>query len=357
MEQAKRVEWIDVAKGIGLLLVVIGHTMTTPIRDASTVCMGIYTGIYFFHMPFMFYLSGRTFGMARERYERQKTGAFIAKKGRQLMLPYVVYGLLVYLLFTIANSVGSLNRILTDAGYGKQSVLQWLSGAVRGDNLYAYHLWYVYALFLATIVSYLLIKTGINMKYPFILLGIVCLVIRIYVPTAGWGVLNLTMKCYLWFAVGIYMDFSKWVKKTWSIIWQILAAIYLLLIMCDYKGWNASAGTLAYEGVKWIADVGLLLLFVHIAMLLQGILKKVFAYTGKNSYGIYLFHQPFFASGGGLVLYKVLRLPLPIAVLVTFVMCYLFPLLAIRLLETRPGSYLKPYFLGTAREVKGKKRG
>ena len=61
MSTAKRIEWIDVAKGLGLFLVVVGHAMTTPIRDASFLCYAIYTAIYFFHMPFMFYLSGRTF--------------------------------------------------------------------------------------------------------------------------------------------------------------------------------------------------------------------------------------------------------------------------------------------------------
>ena len=58
MTEQKRVEWLDVARGLGMLLVIIGHTMTTPIRQASFSAYAVYNAVYFFHMPFMFYLSG-----------------------------------------------------------------------------------------------------------------------------------------------------------------------------------------------------------------------------------------------------------------------------------------------------------
>lgn len=44
----KRVEWIDMAKGIGLLFVFLGH-LKTPF---------LATWIYTFHMPLFFFLSG-----------------------------------------------------------------------------------------------------------------------------------------------------------------------------------------------------------------------------------------------------------------------------------------------------------
>ena len=209
MSTAKRIEWIDVAKGLGLFLVVVGHAMTTPIRDASFLCYAIYTAIYFFHMPFMFYLSGRTFGMAEKRYASMNTGVFIGKKAKQLLVPYVVYGILVYLIFALANSVPKLNQILEDAGYGKQSIFAWGYGTLIGDNLYAYHLWFIYGLFLATIFSYLMGKYIKNSKRVLFITAILFLVIRVYVNTSYWGIANLVMKCYLWFVVGTYFDFSK----------------------------------------------------------------------------------------------------------------------------------------------------
>lgn len=46
----KRVEWIDLAKGLGMLLVILGHC----------VCFGgiMHNAIFAFHMPLFFILSG-----------------------------------------------------------------------------------------------------------------------------------------------------------------------------------------------------------------------------------------------------------------------------------------------------------
>ena len=353
MEKEQRVEWIDVAKGLGLLFVIIGHTMTTPIRGASHVAHGIYTAIYFFHMPFMFYLSGRTFGLSMNKYEQQKNGVILAKKSKQLLLPYVVYGAMVYFVFFIANQISSLGRILEGAGYGKQPISQWIYGVIIGDNLYAYHLWYIYGLFFMTIVSYFLCKYCKYRKTLMFGVGILCLVARIYVDTTYWGILNLVMKCYVWFVVGAFVDFSKYVRKIWSLVWQVLSLGYLFVIAMNLNDCNQNSGALAYEALKWIADVGLLMLCINVAMLQNKVVKKVFSYTGRNSFGIYLFHQPFFASGGGLVLYKVLGLPLVLAIVLTFGMCYVCPILLLKLLDQKYFENLKPFLLGTTRKKRG----
>src|SRR5512144_3032083 len=51
----KRLEYIDIAKGIGILLVVMGH------NDFSLVSPFFYKFIYAFHMPLFFFLSGMFF--------------------------------------------------------------------------------------------------------------------------------------------------------------------------------------------------------------------------------------------------------------------------------------------------------
>ena len=51
----KRIEWIDNAKGLGILFVIIAHVInhTQTLMSASTL-------IYTFHMPLFFILSGFT---------------------------------------------------------------------------------------------------------------------------------------------------------------------------------------------------------------------------------------------------------------------------------------------------------
>lgn len=52
MDKIKRIDWIDVAKGVGIFLMVMGHT---SMPDA------VNRWIYSFHMPLFFLLSGLVF--------------------------------------------------------------------------------------------------------------------------------------------------------------------------------------------------------------------------------------------------------------------------------------------------------
>lgn len=48
----QRINWIDYAKVLGMFLVIFGHTMQQPPLQQ------VHIGIYSFHMPLFFFLSG-----------------------------------------------------------------------------------------------------------------------------------------------------------------------------------------------------------------------------------------------------------------------------------------------------------
>lgn len=60
----KRIEWIDIAKGIGITLVSFGHLRN---GDGQSVWLpaldSLIAAIYLFHMPLFFLLGGMTFSM------------------------------------------------------------------------------------------------------------------------------------------------------------------------------------------------------------------------------------------------------------------------------------------------------
>lgn len=79
--QLARLEWVDVAKGIGIILVVTGHVWTRgPVRDL----------IYAFHMPLFFLLSGY---MSRPR----PMADFAMRQLRAMVMPYIAFLLLLAL--------------------------------------------------------------------------------------------------------------------------------------------------------------------------------------------------------------------------------------------------------------------
>lgn len=72
-----RIRWIDAAKGIGLLCVILGH-LGIPLVE---------TWVYFFHMPLFFFLSGLVFSGGKYDFQ-----TFLKKKLRSLVLPYFTLG-------------------------------------------------------------------------------------------------------------------------------------------------------------------------------------------------------------------------------------------------------------------------
>lgn len=77
-----RLTWVDNAKGIGILLVVLGHTYGIPVQ--------LHHIIYSFHMPLFYLLSGYTFraDSAAERIRTDGLKHSLLKLARAYLVPY-----------------------------------------------------------------------------------------------------------------------------------------------------------------------------------------------------------------------------------------------------------------------------
>lgn len=64
----QRLVWIDIAKGVGIIFVVVGHAgrgiLNAGVADEGGLLPVIDSAIYAFHMPFFFLLTGITFGLS-----------------------------------------------------------------------------------------------------------------------------------------------------------------------------------------------------------------------------------------------------------------------------------------------------
>ena len=81
----KRFEWIDILKGIGIILVVVGHSNFSFAK--ATTAMFIQKYIYSFHMPLFFFVSGYLF--VKDKYSNFKR--FLRVKTKTLMIPYFFF--------------------------------------------------------------------------------------------------------------------------------------------------------------------------------------------------------------------------------------------------------------------------
>jgi fucose 4-O-acetylase-like acetyltransferase len=90
---AGRLEWLDTAKGIGIVLVVAGHVLVAQ-DSAWKQVAGQF--IYMFHMPFFFMVSGYTLKV-------ESLGPFAYRRTLSLLVPYSVALLLMGLPATVVS--------------------------------------------------------------------------------------------------------------------------------------------------------------------------------------------------------------------------------------------------------------
>lgn len=131
-QNKNRIDWIDMAKGYGMLAVIIAHICSGP----------LHIWIYTFHMPLFFFLSGYVFNNNSGFVD------FLKKKAKALLLPYFSLGIPMIVFRTVLRlyqgkfSVDSTVELIKDVIIQKR---QWT-------------LWYIACLFFLNIFFYIVTK-------------------------------------------------------------------------------------------------------------------------------------------------------------------------------------------------------
>ena len=101
-----RKTWVDIAKGMGILLVCIGHTRMV---ENKIICSLIYA----FHMPFFFMIAGYCYD--ENRYKSY--GSYFVRKLKALAWPYIMLTFAVALITTVLFLHPERNEFVTLLGY------------------------------------------------------------------------------------------------------------------------------------------------------------------------------------------------------------------------------------------------
>ena len=168
-------ESVDYARGLGILLVVVGHTLRGVINsgllESSAATRFADDWIYAFHMPLFFFLSG----LFAERSADKGPRRFVADKLRTIAYPYVVWSLL-------QTSVQILMSRHTN------SPASWHDLAI--DRLYVppMQFWFLYALFLCFLLFLVCWQMCLG-RWGFLGVVAALTIIRLQVGLGSWGVL------------------------------------------------------------------------------------------------------------------------------------------------------------------------
>jgi len=146
-----RYEWIDTAKGLGILLVVYGHCQPPE---------SINKFVYAFHMPLFFFISGFLF-----KKDKTGFGNFIIKKAKRLLLPYFVFSLISIPVEYARFRIGEVDSF---------SVISVISDFfnLHGAVVYNTPLWFLTCLFMSLLIFYFLVRLKFWVQISWIILSL-----------------------------------------------------------------------------------------------------------------------------------------------------------------------------------------
>lgn len=274
--------WVLIAKGIGIMLVVIGH-FHSP--DSPGYWDDIRRLIYSFHMPLFFMLSGFLYSHAKYSYPE-----LVTSKIKRLGYPFISIAALFFIIKYLAGKLFYLEHPV-----GMEGIYALLINPV---NSYMPLLWFVHALFLIFLI-YPPLRTiaGNNLSILFLIILINILIGNRY-PVIGNALANMPF-----FVIGVILRENGAARQTLvSGRWSTVAASMTLFILTYMLIQKMYAGHQAGYLMVLAAGVTGAICTMNISSLIDtsggSIGKVILVGTGTYSMTIYLFHTLFESAVG-----------------------------------------------------------
>lgn len=334
-----RIEIIDIAKCIAIIMVVLGHTATNNELLGSNLHL-FYKIMYSIHMPLFFFLTGMSIH-PKGLHSLNAWSDFLHKMILTIAIPYLVWAF-IYCQFSVENA----GRIL----YGSWEMLG-KAGSMTS-------MWYLSCLFLARIMTagIITLKEHFHVKGVRALLvpSALCMIIGAALPRIEIGYpweLQVAFVAAGFILLGIVFRISiieLSVQKGWVLCSLLLGSLllYTLTLLLRKDGFpimmmcKASYGSLlpalacAVFGGFAVLIASMLLKRMADEWLPQTDLKPI-VYLGQNTIGVFLLHkvmmQSFFIpllesvmTGAPIMLVRCIAAA--IAILVSIVLCWVIEL-------------------------------
>lgn len=272
MNSRGRNKEIDIAKGIGILLVVIGHSfpdVSTPEGIHVPLLRTMHDIIYTFHMPLMFFLAG----LLSKRILLLDSGRirYVYDRFIRLMIPYFAVGLFYMPMKLIMSKYASQPYDIRDFG------LIFLGENPDGG------LWYLYDLFLIQIILMLCCSVK-NVRFVVTLSAVISIVI-VCSRTSFYRIDDALY--YLFFsALGLLMgsEYDKVIRYTSKIMAGVCIGIFIISAICLIK-YDISL-------FRFICGVtGSACVFCLSRQVVNfSVISRVLCFLGKRTMDVYILH-------------------------------------------------------------------
>lgn len=276
MEPNKRIEYMDVARGLAMLLIFLGHTHT--IYSISRFC-------YLLNLSTFIIISGYFFN-------KNESLKLLLKKSLKIMIPALI-------VFWITRAV-DIYYLGKDYNFVKDTIFALSKNTIFDGVNSVGIVWYIPFLVMLRLVFYLISKISKNNIYiqggiTIVLtgLGIYLANKAIYLP---WS-FDLVLCTLVLFYIGHILKekdiLNKYIdeKIPWIVITIVFWTIFLFI---NRKYWNFEIATRRINPFGLFLSVSGCLMLIKVSYLIEkylGIISKPIKFIGKNSYWYFLSHS------------------------------------------------------------------
>jgi fucose 4-O-acetylase-like acetyltransferase len=280
-----RIIFLDVAKAICVILVVIGHYSPD---NSPFWYVDLHSIIYTFHMPLFMFASGYIYIATKKDINY---GSFIWKKVKRLIVPYIVTSFIIITLKLLSAGNMSVDNPVT-----LQSYLNMFYLPEAG-----YFLWFIWALWW----MFVLVPLFRTKKLRFLLL--IFSIIFYFIPfdLSQIFCLHQFKSMLIYFMFGVFCFENRFVQKSIA-EYKLLKVIYLslLFIGIEILFLLNSDGHGDTTIVKIYNYIGIITPFIGILFIIEiskficrkwngNCTNKILMIISGSSYIIYLFHTTF----------------------------------------------------------------
>jgi len=213
-----RLEWVDYARGLAILLVVYRHTMVGLRRsglDVPDLLYSIQEFLLNVRMPVFFLLSGVFLGQSFKKYS---AGVIFLKKVKTLLYPYLLWSVILISIQIFLNEYTNSNRTVKDYWY------------IVAQPRELDHMWYLLALFNTSSLMLLFSRWSLNHMAINVIAAIGLYFFHFYFT--DYSLVSDLMYNYIFLVIGVYgfQYVNKWEKIPVSrLVFYFLLAIPIFI--------------------------------------------------------------------------------------------------------------------------------
>ena len=323
---SKRIEYLDIARGIGILLVVLGH------NDFEAISLFVHQVIYSFHIPLFFFLSGYFINISIPFFD------FFKKRFNSLLKPFLFTIFLIYFTSISFEKMGfntAITRIVKSL-YGTGHYIDWVQ------------LWFLPELFVVSLYAFLFITLVNRLQNRWVTWGILLATLAFSLPFLKtfypftisvlgkqYELYGLPLGLDLVFLSGFFFILGNEIRqvtseKTFDNLLLLVGTGMGLVVLNYLFPYEIDFNIRQYESFPINTTEAILGIIFILALSRQielrtNRLASVFKYLGNISLIILLFHVPIQAFWGQKVMNVTNNFPL--SILVGFIMGVLGPIL------------------------------